>query len=89
MCGSHPAQRLGLVDQAVVAQLQRQPYRCLRRALRGPGLQQPQRAVFDGELDLLHVGREPLQRAGRVDQLAVDPRQPGAQCGDRLDVKGA
>ena len=62
----HPAQRLGVVDEPLVVQLQRQSHRRLRRPLRRPRLQQPQFAVLDGELDLLHVGREPLQAAGGV-----------------------
>ena len=69
-----------------MSQLQRQSHRRLRRPFGRPRLQQPQLAVFDGELDLLDVGPEPLQAAGGVHQLVVDGRLLIAQGGDRFDV---
>ncbi len=85
----HPSQRLGIVDKAVTAQLQGQAHRGLCGTLRRPRLQQPQRPVLNGELDLLHVGGESLQRPGGADQFVVDGGLLVAQRGDRFDVDRA
>ena len=89
LLGRHPIEHLGVVDDALVAERQRQPHRRERRALRHPRLQQPQPARLDGELDVLHVGAEAFQANARVDQLGVGVRQSVSQRAKRLAVAGA
>ena len=59
----HPAQRLVEVDQALVDQLRRDPERRLGGALADPGLQHPELAALDGELDVAQVAVVLLERA--------------------------
>ncbi len=51
----HPAQRLVGVDHALVDQAGRDPERRPRGPLADPGLQHPQLAALDGELDVAQV----------------------------------
>ena len=53
--------RLVEVDQALVDHVDRDPERRLRRALADPGLQHPELAALDGELDVAHVAVVPLE----------------------------
>ena len=69
--GLDPADRLVLADQPFVRHVDRDLERGVGRALAGAGLQDPQPAVLDRELDVLHVAVvrleavEHLERARR------------------------
>ena len=89
MFGRDPPQHLGIVDETGSAKRQRQAHRCLRRALRDAGLQQPQRAAFNGELDVLHITAEPFEFVGGRHQLGEHPGLRGAQRVERQAVERA
>ena len=56
-----PLQRLVEVDQALGDHVGGHPERCFGRALADPGLQHPELAAVDRELDVAHVEVVPLQ----------------------------
>ncbi len=58
--------------------------RRLRRALAGAGLQHPELAPLDGELDVAHVPVVPLEPICVVAQLGGDGRHAFVQSRDRL-----
>ncbi len=79
--------RLRRRDQSLFDEVDREPQRGLRRALRRAGLQNPQFAVFDREFDVLHVGKFPFEPRQRFAQLRRDRRKRN---GDRcLGFRGA
>ena len=70
----HPGQRLVHGDQLLVDQLPGDPERRRGRALADPGLQHPQLAALDGELDVAQVPVVRLQPAHHLGQLLVRRR---------------
>ena len=66
-----PAQRLVEVDDALVDELGGDDERGRRGALADPGLQHPQLAALDGELDVAQVAVVLLQRGHDAEQLVV------------------
>ena len=71
-----PCDRLLAVDQALGGHVDRGADRGRRRALRRARLQEVERPLLDGELDVLHVAVVPLELLHRLDQLLVRLRQP-------------
>ena len=69
-----PVQRLVKVDQALVDELDGDPERGTGGALAHPGLQHPQLAALDRELDVAQVPVVVLQRLHDLHQLAVGLR---------------
>ena len=69
----HPGQRLVHGDQVLVDQLRGDPERRGRGALADPGLQHPQLAALDGELDVLDVAIVLLEQAADADELGDVP----------------
>ena len=69
-----PRQRLVHRDQVLVDQLPGDPERRRRGALPDPGLQHPQLAALDGELDIAQVPVVRLQPAHHLHQLLVRRR---------------
>ena len=65
-----PAHRVLARNEAVVRHLDRAAQRGLRRALAVAGLQHPQLAALDRELEVLHVAIVLLEELGRGDELA-------------------
>jgi hypothetical protein len=53
--GVHAADGLLAADQALLRHVHRDPHRRLHGAFSGAGLQQPEPAALEGELDVLHV----------------------------------
>ena len=76
-----PLQGLRWRDQSLLDEVDRKPQRGLRRSLRRARLQDPQFAVFDRELDVLHVGEFLFEPRQRFAQLRRDRRK---RTGDRL-----
>ena len=72
--GVDPAHRVLARDQAFVRHLDRAAERGFRRALAVAGLQHPQFAALDRELQVLHVAVMLLQQLGGGDELAEDFR---------------
>ncbi len=66
-----PAQGLVGVDQALVGHVDGDPERRLRGALADPGLEHPELAALDGELDVAHVAVVALERGHDPQQLVV------------------
>ena len=81
----HPPQRLVEVDQALVDELGGDPERRGGGALPDPGLQHPQLAALDGELDVAQVPVVALEQGHDLEQLVVgalvDPLQIGQRHG--------
>ena len=69
------ADRFLLVDQALVAHLDGDAQRRLRRALAVAGLEHPELTLLDGELHVLHVVVVRLEPVAEGDQLVVERRQ--------------
>ena len=67
----HAAGRLVGVDQALVGHVPADPERRLRGALADAGLEHPELAALDGELDVAHVVVVLLQRRHDREQLVV------------------
>ena len=65
-----PAHRILARNEAVVRHLDRAAQRSLRRALAVAGLQHPQFAALDRELEVLHVAVMLLEKLGGGDELA-------------------
>ena len=87
----HPLERFVHVDESLVDELDRDPERGLGGALAHPGLQHPELAVLDGELDVAQVAVVPLEgrhvrhqlvEAGLVDLLEVVQRDGVADARD-------
>ena len=92
-----PGQRLVHVDQALVHQLHRDPEGGRGGALAHPGLQHPELAALDGELDVAQVPVVVLQRrhdlhqlveGGLVDGLQVLQRDGVPDAGDHVLALG-
>ncbi len=66
-----PTGRLVGVDQALVGHVAADPERRRRGALADPGLEHPELAALDGELDVAHVAVVLLERRHDADQLVV------------------
>ena len=79
-------QRLVHRDQVLVDQLPGDPERRRRGALADPGLQHPQLAALDGELDVAQVPVVRLQPAHHLDQLLVRRRVQGLEIVQRQGV---
>ena len=71
--GSILRDRLIAVDQALVRHVDRDLERGVRGALAAAGLQDPEPAVLDGELDVLHVA-----------VVRLEPIEHGGELGERL-----
>ena len=69
--GIDPRNRFLLRDQPFLDHLHRRPKRRRCGALRRPCLEQEERPLLDGELDVLHVAVVLLEPADRVQQLRV------------------
>ena len=78
LAGRHPAHRVLLADEAFLGEVHRDAHGGLRGPLAVARLQQPQLAVLDGELDVLHVAVVGLERARDLLQLGVRPRHHSA-----------
>ena len=85
----HARHRLAAVDQPLVHHLHRDAHRGRRRTLAGACLQQVQRAILHGELDILHVAVMPLQPLAYLRQLGVDGGKAMAQRRQRLGIANA
>ncbi len=84
-----PLQRLVEVDQALGDHVGGHPERRLGRALPDPGLQHPELAGVDRELDVAHVEVVALQRGHDVEQLGVRRGVDLLQVGQRHGVADA
>ena len=69
-----PRDRVLARDQPFVGHLDRHPERRARGALAVAGLQHPELAAFDGELEILHVAVVSLQHFGRLGELLEHSR---------------
>ena len=76
-----PLQRFGRRDQSFLDEVDGEPQRGARRPLRRAGLQDPQFAVLDRELDVLDVAELLFEPPQRLAQLRRDRRK---LAGDRL-----
>ena len=84
-----PGQRLVHRDQVLVDQLPSDPERRRSGALPDPGLQHPQLAALDGELDIAQVPVVRLQPAHHLHQLLVRRRVQRLQIVQRQGVPDA
>ena len=84
-----PLERLGLVDQALVDELGGDPEGGAGGALADPGLQHPQLAALDGELDVAEVLVVVLQGLHDLHELVVRRLVDLLELGERHGVADA
>ena len=84
-----PLERLGLVDEALVDELGGDPEGGAGGALADPGLEHPELAALDGELDVAEVLVVRLQRLHDLHQLVVRRLVDRLQLGERHGVADA
>ena len=84
-----PADRFFLGDQSFFNHIDGDADLGLRRALAVAGLQHPQLAVLDGELDVLHVAVVLLKLLGDVGELSIGLRHLLLELSDLLGVADA
>ncbi len=87
--GVHAADGRGRVDHALGHHVDRDADGGGAGALGGPRLEQPQRALLDGELHVLHVAVVRLQPVGEGAELGVGLRQVVGHRGDGRGGAGA
>src|SRR6185436_9426852 len=97
LCATDPPERLVEIDDALVDKLSGDDERGRGRALADPGLQQPELAALDRELDVAQVsvvtfesghGRHQLVVAGPVQALEVLQRHRVADAGNNVFALG-
>lgn len=84
-----PLERLRLVDEPLVDELGGDPEGGPRRPLADAGLEHPQLAAFDGELDVAEVAVVGLQRLHDPHQPVVGRAVDGRELGERHGVADA
>ncbi len=87
----HPLERFGPLQRKarILGEVDGDAERRLGAALAPPDLQQPQRPVLDGELDVDQIGQVPLQQRRRLVELVGDVGPQGPQLAHRECLVGA
>jgi len=89
LLGRDAADRFAAPDQALLGHVDRDADLGLRGALAVARLEQPELAVLDGELHVLHVAVVLLEPGGDLLELLVHRRHLGLHLADRLGGAGA
>ena len=84
LVGSDAEHRFLLVDHAFFHHIHRNPDSRRTRALSVPGLQHVQRAIFNGELEVLHITVMLFETRGYFAELVVRRGHHFLEFGDRL-----